>query len=194
MIDIIVLHGGTSRRMGCDKAQLRVAGKRLIDHVLEHVAALPELPGRVILVGPALPIPTADYPFEIAFTQESPPFGGPAAGIAAGFSLRRTTCSTIAVISVDAPESPAVLPELLTQATNSAAVATLDDHLQPLLSCWPVTVLAQALVQLGEPHNKPAKALLRDIDPVVVPVDSRGRDYDTLAEIAKFGPVDNPPS
>ena len=39
-VDVVLLGGGGSRRMGTDKASLVVAGRRLIDHLLDDLAAL----------------------------------------------------------------------------------------------------------------------------------------------------------
>lgn len=76
--DAVVLAGGRARRLGgADKGSVLVAGKALVDHALAAVAGA----RAVVLVGPRSVardgVPTV---------QESPPFGGPVAGLAAGLA------------------------------------------------------------------------------------------------------------
>jgi molybdopterin-guanine dinucleotide biosynthesis protein A len=72
----IVVAGGRARRLdGADKASLTVDGSALVDHALTAVADASPL----VLVGPdhlARP--------GVILTREDPPFGGPAAALAAG--------------------------------------------------------------------------------------------------------------
>ncbi|MFC0083091.1 molybdenum cofactor guanylyltransferase, partial [Aciditerrimonas ferrireducens] len=72
----VLLTGGTSRRMGVDKATLFVGGVPLAWRVARALAAVG---GPVVEVGPgAVPwLPVA---------REEPPGGGPLAGLVAGWS------------------------------------------------------------------------------------------------------------
>ena len=80
----IVLAGGTGRRMGgASKPDVIVAGRRMLDHVLDELAAQ-KVPA-VVVGPPDLDVPL-DSPTGVTLVREDPPLGGPAAGIAAGFA------------------------------------------------------------------------------------------------------------
>lgn len=86
LLDAIVLAGGRSSRLGgSPKAELLVEGRRLVDIAVE--AALAAGCRHVVVVGPdaLAPLPTA-----VALTRENPPFGGPAAALAAGLTALET--------------------------------------------------------------------------------------------------------
>ena len=117
---------------------------------------------------------------------ESPLFGGPVAGIAAGHAALPSIPLT-AILAVDAPDSPQMLPELRSaRATAGAdvAVASLDGHLQPLCAVWRTEALSQALSSVGSPRNQPAMRLLRQAAQVTeVPASAAARDIDTVDEL-----------
>ena len=83
-LDVIVLAGGTGRRLGgACKPDVLVAGRRMLDHVLDGVAGLRGrgLPaGRVVVVAPQ----QVALPDGVLRALEDPPLGGPVAGVAAG--------------------------------------------------------------------------------------------------------------
>lgn len=79
----IVLAGGTGRRMGgASKPDVIVAGRRMLDHVLDELAAQ-KVPA--VVVGPPDLDVRLDSPTGVTLVREDPPLGGPAAGIAAGY-------------------------------------------------------------------------------------------------------------
>ncbi|MHA7725208.1 molybdenum cofactor guanylyltransferase [Corynebacterium hesseae] len=177
MPGVIVLAGGRGQRMGgVDKASVRLAGERLIDRLLR------QLPygAPVAVVSP--------YRLGMPQVCESPLFGGPAAGIAAGHAaLVSSSEPTTAIFAVDAPDSPRILP-VLEQALESsdadAAVATLDGRLQPLCALWRTKALTRALEELGDPRNKPAMHLLRLAGTIAeVEATPAVRDIDTMDEL-----------
>lgn len=177
MRGVIILAGGRGTRMGgVDKASVILAGERLIDRLVR------QLP---------YGMPTAVVsPYRLGMPQvcESPLFGGPVAGIAAGHAaLSNLTLSTTAVLAVDAPDSPQMLPALAAALEDSGAdvaVATLDGHLQPLCALWRTEALTHALTELGEPDNQPAMRLLRLARTVVHVVGNDSvRDIDTVDEL-----------
>ena len=72
----IILAGGRSVRLdGADKATLEHAGRTLLDHALDAVAAA----GEVVVVGD--PVPTQR---PVTFTREDPAYGGPVAALLTG--------------------------------------------------------------------------------------------------------------
>ena len=183
LIETILLAGGRGERMGgVDKASVRLNGRRLIDHLL------PALPGPVIVVSPHdLSLPDA-----ARRVSEDPPYGGPVAGIAAAAPLIRS--DLVAVLSVDAPDSPALLPALadaLTVAPDAGVAVTraADGWVQPLCAVWRRDALLAALATLESTRDIAAKRLLAAATVVEVPGAGLDTDYDTLAELAQRGEV-----
>lgn len=182
---VIVLAGGRGQRMGgVDKAQVTLDGVRLVDHLL---AALSD--HEVVVVSPQ-----PDLGVAVPVVSEDPPFGGPVAGIAAGFQTLEGA-DLVAVLSVDAPDSPALLPLLLDAlahhpAADAAVVRAADGHVQPLCAVWRAAGLERALGRLDTVRDQAAKKLLRAAD-LVIEVDGDGteRDYDTPGELAERGEV-----
>lgn len=177
MPGVIIVAGGRGTRMGgVDKASITLAGERLIDRLLR------QLPYRapVAVVSP--------YPLGMPQVCESPLFGGPASGIAAGHAaLAGSSEPTTAILAVDAPDSPRMLP-ILEQALESsgadAAVATLDGRLQPLCALWRTESLTLALNKLSNPRNKSVMCLLRLANAITeVEGPAAVRDIDTLDEL-----------
>lgn len=177
MPGVIVLAGGRGTRMGgVDKASITLAGERLIDRLLR------QLPygAPVAVVSP--------YRLGMPQVCESPLFGGPAAGIAAGHAaLVSFSEPTTAIFAVDAPDSPRILP-VLEQALESsdadAAVVTLDGRLQPLCALWRTESLARALNELGNPRNQSVMRLLGLAKKITeVEGSAAVRDIDTLDEL-----------
>lgn len=91
--DAIVLCGGSARRMdGVDKAEIPVAGRRLLDRTLGAVSGA----SKIVAVGPPRGVAA-----EVTWTIEEPPGGGPVAGIAAGLGLVES--DLVAITGVDHP-------------------------------------------------------------------------------------------
>lgn len=106
-LDVVVLAGGTGRRLGgASKPDVVARGARLLDHVLAGLSGLTDLAepasgaeptgrsapekrspavatvGRVVVVAPA----EVALPAGVLRALEDPPLGGPVAGIAAGLA------------------------------------------------------------------------------------------------------------
>lgn len=77
----IVLAGGRSRRMGTDKLALRLGKSSLLERAVVACAGHADV---VVVAGPRPP--SWSGPSHVAFVVEDPPFGGPAAGIAAALA------------------------------------------------------------------------------------------------------------
>lgn len=187
MLSVIILAGGRGSRMGgVDKAQITLDGVRLIDILVDELSE-----SEVIVVSPYL---RSD---SLQIISENPPFGGPVAGIAAGAAALRGT-DLVAVISVDAPDSPRMLPLLINAVSTApeadvAVVRAADGYMQPLCAVWRAESLHRALSQLDTVRDRAAKALLAEAKTVIeIPGDGTERDYDTLAELAQRGRAEIP--
>lgn len=180
-VGVVVLAGGRSTRMGADKAQVKVNGTRLVDAVC---SLIPDEVPRIVVSPQSLGVATI---------SEDPPFGGPVAGIAAGLS--RIDAPFVAVVSVDAPRSPELVPVLAQPVRDGADVAVIeavDGYLQPLCAVWNRAALVTALDTVGT-RDIPAKRLFDAVESVIrIPGTGAERDYDTLAELDELGDVELP--
>lgn len=120
-LDALVLAGGRSSRLGgTDKAGVVVGQGTLLDHAL--VAAERIGAGRTVVVGP----PGLVKP-PVLCVQETPAFGGPAAGLAAGLGV--LSADWVLVLACDLPRAPDVARALraaLSDLLDDAEAATLD--------------------------------------------------------------------
>lgn len=181
-LNVIILAGGRSTRMGSDKSQVRVAGHRLIDILL---AELP-LTSTPIVVSP--------YELQVDCLRvcEQPPFQGPVAGIAAAVPHCANT-DFISIVAVDAPHSPRLIPHQLSaltahpQATACAVVANNFTH--PVGVLWRANALQRAIDGLCGNFDVPLKSLLPQNQLITITGDGSERDYDTIAELERLGTV-----
>ena len=144
---VIVLCGGTSRRLGgVDKTRESLAGTTVLDHLLDDLP-----PGWPVICVGEMRATTRS----VRWCRESPAGGGPVAGLAAGLELiRRLGAVICVVVGGDMPFAAAAVPTLV-DALNAQpeldAVLALDPkgRRQPLLAAYRVEALRSALP--GEP-------------------------------------------
>lgn len=178
MLGAVILAGGHGRRMGgADKASLFVHGTRFIDRLL---AQLPYGTPTVTVSPHRLGVPQV---------CESPLYGGPVAGIAAG-AQALSHCSELALFAVDAPDSPQLLPRLRSALVSSTADAVLtraaDGYLQPLCSLWRAPALQAQLDSLPTARNVSVRRLIHGADFIEIPGTGAERDYDTRSELREL--------
>jgi molybdopterin-guanine dinucleotide biosynthesis protein A len=180
----VILTGGTAARLdGTDKAGLILGGRPLLEHALDAVAAAAE----VVVVGPER---GASRP--VAFTRESPPGGGPLAGIAAGVAALAGRHDLVVVLAVDMPH--------VTSATVSRLVAAVgDDDAAWLVDASGRRQLAAALrpglvPAPGQAHDVPMRTLMRaGRSTDVAAVGEEAADVDTWGDLARLDQDDPTP-
>lgn len=113
----LILTGGTSSRMGMDKAVLDWGGRSAVDRVAD--LARRQGAARILNVGPGA--------YGLEQVVEDPPGGGAAAGILAGARrLAEARCGRVLALAVDAPTLEAAdLAPLLAAPAPGAAYAGL---------------------------------------------------------------------
>lgn len=168
----IVLAGGASRRLGVDKAEQHIGGRRLLDIALAAVSAA----DAVVVVGPPRYVPR-----EVTVVSEDPPGSGPVAGIAAGLRALPDGPADVAVLAVDLPWITPATVAALTAARGDAPVAVAIDaggHVQYLTAVWDSAALVKALA------STPTR--VRDLLPeaAVTAVVGDVDDIDTPAQLA----------
>lgn len=192
-IDVVVLAGGTGRRLdGASKPDVVARGARLLDHVL---AGLEQLRGQGLLLGHVCVVAPEEValPDHILRALEDPPLGGPVAGIAAGLA-RLGQCEPAAgpagVLTCDAPSSWRALPVLAEALRDGereldGACARVGDHTQYLLGLYHRRALTAAVAPGGTPLRdvavRRALGALR-VTTLSVP-QGVVRDLDTWAEV-----------
>ncbi len=144
---VVVLAGGTSRRMGGgDKTALALgAGRSVLGHLLGGLD--PDVP--VVVVGTARALER-----EVLWARESPVGGGPLAGLAAGLAALDTRAGSpdwVVALAGDQPFAHEAVPPLTARAATAEpaadAVVGTDGggRLQPLLAAYRSEVLRRHL-------------------------------------------------
>ncbi len=127
----VVLAGGAATRMGADKAAVRLAGRRLIDHVLDAVTAAGLEP---LVAGPPRPDIAA------AFVADPPELAGPAAGLVA--AMRAAPGRDVVLVGTDQPYLRAETLRRL-EAHEGDLIAPLDGRCQTLCAVYRATAVDQ---------------------------------------------------
>ncbi|HEY8216500.1 MAG TPA: molybdenum cofactor guanylyltransferase [Acidimicrobiia bacterium] len=140
----LLLTGGSSRRLGVDKATLLVDGERLVDRVAR---ALTDVVAPVLEVGPG----HSSFPA----VREQPPGAGPLAALVAGADalLVDGAPTPVVVLAVDLPFVDARFVDWLAMhRAPESVVPVVDGMPQPLCARYSVDALGAArdLEQAGE--------------------------------------------
>lgn len=132
MTEAVLLTGGSSRRMGEDKAGLRIGGEALAARIVRLLREA-GIPGTVLGL---VPIDGAD------FQADPEPHAGPLAALA-GF---RPTREFVFVCSCDLPGFDPALVARLEQSIGArdAAIPTREGRPQPLCALYRASALAAA--------------------------------------------------
>ncbi|MCS5718101.1 DUF6457 domain-containing protein [Herbiconiux sp. CPCC 205763] len=232
LFDAMVLAGGKSSRLGgTPKAGLRFRGSSLLASTV--ASAVSRGARRVVVVGgadalemagaagvPGVPQTVPGVPFDfgdrapVIVAREEPPFGGPAAGIAAGFAaLDRSsggqeTSDFVLVLACDLPEIDGGVGALLAAAREHArldrvdavegadGIVAVDDEgrQQHLLAMYRTSALAAAVDRhrsAGDLDGLPVRRLIAglNLELAAVPRGSAD-DVDTWADAARHGIVE----
>ena len=133
MHDLVVLAGGSARRLGgLDKPGAVVGGMSLLDRVL---AGCPDAARRVV-VGPRRPTLRP-----VLWTREHPVGGGPVPALAAGLEL--VTADIVLLLAADLPFFSAACAQQLVEL--APAVLLGDGRPQWLCGAWPTATLRSAV-------------------------------------------------
>jgi molybdopterin-guanine dinucleotide biosynthesis protein A len=163
----IVLAGGSGSRLGGEKAAVLLAGRPLIEHVLDAVRAGGLAPVVVAKRDSLLPPLDCRLVFEPALPRH------PLCGIVAG--LRAVAEPALVVCACDMPFLTGELLAWLSELEAPFAVAAAAGRLQPLLGRYSSSMLEALEQQLAlEP---PMREVARALDAVVL----------GQAELERFG-------
>ncbi|WP_085955065.1 molybdenum cofactor guanylyltransferase [Cellulomonas flavigena] len=191
---VVVLAGGTSRRLGgVDKTALDVGGRPVLVRLLDDLAGLP-----LVVVGPR-----QDVGRDVLWTREDPPLGGPlaatAAGVATGLS-EHPDARVVVLVAGDQPFAGTAVASLRTALgpdVDAALGAGPDGRPQPLLAAYRLAAVRERLV--GDTHGRPVRDLVRGLRTVTVPVApgtaldvDDAADLETARRLARQDPARRP--
>jgi molybdopterin-guanine dinucleotide biosynthesis protein A len=152
----VLLAGGLARRMGGGDKPLRLlAGRPLLDHVIERLR--PQVAG-LVLNANGDPARFAAYGLTVA-ADSVPDYAGPLAGILAGLDWaaeNRPDCPLIVSVATDAPFLPRdlvarMVAALATEQADLACAAS-GGQAHPVIGLWPVRLredLRRAVIDEG---------------------------------------------
>jgi molybdopterin-guanine dinucleotide biosynthesis protein A len=166
----VVLAGGRSSRMGRDKASVTLAGRTLLDRVIEQLT--PQV--SAIAVNADVTPHNCSRPF---IADIIPGKAGPMAGIHAamvyGASLAAVT--HVVTASVDSPFFPADLVDWLAGAVDAPekiAVATSENRVHPVFGLWPVSLARDLETWIASDEKRRVRDFLlrHDVTEVAFPL------------------------
>ncbi|WP_454777677.1 molybdenum cofactor guanylyltransferase [Georgenia muralis] len=192
--DAVVLAGGTGRRLGgASKPEVRLAGRRLLDHVLDAVDGA----RRVVVVAPD----DVAVPPGVVRTLEDPPLGGPVAGLAAGLAaLTDGAAPWTAVLACDAPRAGTAVDRLRAAAAGAvpagapgagggdgACLVDAAGSAQWLTGVYRTASLRAAVAGPAGTRGRSVRSVLGDLDIVLVgAVGEESADVDTWADLDRL--------
>lgn len=184
--DAIVLAGGRAARMGgLRKPDLVVRGQRLLDTALAAVRDARQ----VIVVG------DVEVPDGVLRTREDPPFGGPVAGVDAGFAALSEHSPWTLILASDLPGSVDAVARLLSASVPAEAdgicLLDADGRLQWLLGCYRTPALRRRLTERGDPPLTAMHRLLAPLELVGIPAEGVDvTDVDTPEDLDRWNATD----
>ncbi|MGV8896521.1 MAG: molybdenum cofactor guanylyltransferase [Rhodoglobus sp.] len=184
IFDAVVLAGGRSSRLGGHpKSALVFEGETLLQRTLNAVQDARQ----IVIVGE--PGATAVSATTVV-TREDPPFGGPAAAIAAGLAAATgETPEWVVVLACDMPLVAQAVPALLANADGDGVLAEdAEGRKQYLLACYRRTALTDALqLQDGSVTGMPVRQLIAGLTTTLVTVPAgSSTDIDTWEDAARL--------
>ncbi len=181
----IVLAGGQSRRFGKNKAEVQVAGKTLLEWVLDVISPLFD---DIVLVG-GVPELSHTQSGEIRILEDEIPGVGPLGGLYTGLgAIRRARALCVAC------DMPLLTPELISRLleVRSSAAAVVFRHgaqVEPLCALY-ARMLRPVIRQQIEARDYRMHSLLERIRPAYVDLEDspetrrRFRNVNTVSDLA----------
>ncbi|MFD1859309.1 molybdopterin-guanine dinucleotide biosynthesis protein [Aeromicrobium camelliae] len=176
--DAIILAGGRAQRLGGrSKPLLEVAGRTLLDRVLEAASGIGSR--TVVVVGP----PELAGP-GVTVVREDPPYGGPVAALAAALPL--VSAADVLLLAVDLVNGGAIAERLAVTPVSGDGVCLVDTagRRQWLAGRYRADALRSALAALPHVQDAALRRALAPLDITELAVsDELVRDIDTPEDL-----------
>lgn len=159
-VSAVILAGGESRRMGCDKAWVELDGRPLLEHAMEKVRRLGV--EEVFISGrPGMD----DAGLKCPVLLDLKPGSGPLGGIER--ALHTSSSPWVLVLAVDLPHMTTMFLRKLVASCDrlTGVVPRLNDRLEPLAAIYPRSAHALAFDSLARSRHAVcdfAEACLRE--------------------------------
>jgi molybdopterin-guanine dinucleotide biosynthesis protein A len=180
-VGAVVLTGGSAVRFqGVDKASIELGGATLLEHVLEALAAVPD----VVVVGAEV---VTSRP--ATFLREDPPGGGPAAALLAGLAGFARAPAEVVVLAVDMPLVTADTVRRLVDAAgedgeDGALLVDAGGRRQYLCAVYRTEALLAAAPPLEAQHGLAVRRLVGGLRLAeVLAVAGEAADVDTWEDL-----------
>ncbi len=158
-VTAIILAGGGSTRMGREKATIVLAGRTLLQRVIDAAAEVAD--ETVVVCAPGRPFPDIEVRGPLRLTTDEVGGQGPLAGILAGLAVASSEVALL--LACDQPfVRPLLLRLLIAQAAEAPVVIPLrDGQTQPL--CAAIRVDAAPLLREAYERGSRAAAAVSDL-------------------------------
>jgi molybdopterin-guanine dinucleotide biosynthesis protein A len=177
----LVLAGGRASRLGgVDKPALELGGASLLARVV--AAARAGGAQAVVVAGPERP------GLPVAWAREDPPFGGPAAGLAAALPLLDADWVLLLAADLRRPADVVAALGSAPRGADGCLLADADGGPQWLCGLYRTEALHAAVTALGDPSGASLRRLLTGLRLLRHPVASElVADVDTPADARDAG-------
>ncbi len=164
-VTALILAGGRSSRFGRDKLAEPIAGRPMLDHVIERVR---DVTSDIVVVTAAARTP--DVHGEVEIVRDDLPFEGPLAGLRTGLRAVDPGVERVIVVGGDMPTIvPAVLDRLIAALDRREAAVLADaDRPRPLPLAVRRAAASTALDRLLDDGERRLRALLEHLDVEVI--------------------------
>jgi molybdopterin-guanine dinucleotide biosynthesis protein A len=177
------LAGGTGARLGgADKARIELGGRTLLARALLAVAEAEE----IVVVGPTVVLDPPNP--AVAFVTESPPGGGPAAGLLAGRDALSGPSTVLVVLAVDMPGVTAATIARIRDALTEAdgVFLTGSDGRRQLAGLVRISALDAVRPTADAVDGLPMHRLLDRLQLTLLPsIAQESTDIDTWGDLNK---------
>ncbi len=190
MLDAVILMGGRAERLGgAAKGDLRVDGRTLLERVVEAAGAARDR----VVVGEA---GASLLPTEVRVVREEPPFGGPAAAVAAGVRALAGDAGAVLLLAGDQPFGAAAIPPLLealdrADDADGARAVDADGRAQHLTCVVRRAALEAAIAAASDGRSLDGVSMRRLLEPLrlvdVAVLPEATMDVDTWADADAVG-------
>lgn len=144
----IILAGGRSRRMGRDKSRLEIAGKTLLEHIVEQLAPLFD---EILL---STNDPPRTVPAGVRAVPDETPGAGPFVGVVSCLAESSNDLNFVVACDMPAIDVALVRKMLAKAAGNDGVVIKTGRHYEPLFAVYRKRLLPSARSLLAAGHLK----------------------------------------